>query len=362
MAKVLRYFLGTNSPQGYVSRFDQLGEENDWRRWVVTGGSAQARTTVITRAAESAFPRCKTGEDILSTGDPDRLAGAAFPDLHTAILDGDPPGGLPLRCPGAWERVVPLWDLLDQGQLWERREEVRRLTGERERLERDAGGYLYAAGALTRDLASVGGAAMDREKLLAYARRLALREFPHSSSGTRRGREQTRFLSALTGRGPILLRETVTAAVPRTIAIEDNHGAVANALLEALLELALEAGLDPVVCRCPLFPFSKTDHLLLPQLGLGFLTLNRATLPALEGVAERTIHASRFSDTALLRERRARSGFLRKAATGMLEQAGELLRQTEEVRSALDGIYQAAMDRDSVEDLARRVAEELAEP
>lgn len=360
MAKVLRYFLGSNSPQGYVSRFDQLGEGEDWRRWVVTGGSAQARAAVVAQVRRALEPLCGELEEILSTGDPGSLAGAVFPYRRAAIADGDPPQGLRLRYPGAYERVVPLWDCLDQGQLYQLREEVCRLTQERERLEKDAGGYLYAAGALTGDLASVGGSAMDREKLLAYARRLALREFPRAIPGGKRGRERVRFLSALTGRGPALLRETISAAAPRTIAIEDSWGAVANALLDALRELTLEAGLDTVVCRCPLFPFTKTDHLLLPQLGLGFLTLNRSTLPALEGIAERTIHASRFSDAALLRERRARSSFLRKAAAGMLEQAEGRLREAEEVRSRLDGLYHAATDQDGVEEVARHVAEEMA--
>ena len=117
--------------------------------------------------------------------------------------------------------------------------------------------------------------------------------------------------------------------------------------------------MDVLVCRCPLFPFTKIDHLLLPQLGLGFVTLNRATASALEELCERTIHASRFCDGSVLRERRARSSFLRKAAAGMLEQAGALLAQAEEVRGRLDGIYHAAMDQEAAGKIARQVAEEM---
>ncbi|MCI9665717.1 MAG: hypothetical protein HFF13_00455 [Angelakisella sp.] len=359
MAKVFRYFLGANSPQGYISRFDQLGEAGAWRRWVVTGGSAQGRAALIAQAQKRLVPRCTEVEEIRSTGDPKRVEGLILPEHRIAIADGGPPHFLRPQCPGAYERVVSLWECLDQDTLYRAREELLALGEEEKRLWKDARGYLYAAGALTGDLASVGSAAMNRGKVLAYARGAALREFPHPLPGGKRGREQVRFLSALTGEGMVLLRETVATAAPRTIAIEDSWGAAANALLESLRELALESGVDVLVCRCPLFPFTKIDHLLLPQLGLGFVTLNRATASALEELCERTIHASRFCDGSILRERRARSSFLRKAAAGMLEQAGVLLAQAEEVRGRLDGIYHAAMDQEAAGKIARQVAEEM---
>lgn len=314
---------------------------------------------MIAQAQKRLVPRCAEVEEIRSTGDPKRVEGLILPEHRIAIADGGPPHFLRPQCPGAYERIVSLWECLDQDTLYRAREELLALGEEEKRLWKDARGYLYAAGALTGDLASVGSAAMNRGKVLAYARGAALREFPHPLPGGKRGREQVRFLSALTGEGTVLLRETVAAAAPRTIAIEDSWGAAANALLESLRELALESGVDVLVCRCPLFPFTKIDHLLLPQLGLGFVTLNRATASALEELCERTIHASRFCDGSILRERRARSSFLRKAAAGMLEQAGVLLAQAEEVRGRLDGIYHAAMDQEAAGKIARQVAEEM---
>lgn len=360
MAQALRYFLGANSPQGFVSRFDQVGEPGDWRCWTVTGGSARSRAGLIARVGEllGETPR----EEILSTGNPETLAGLIFPARQQSLVDGGPPQTLPPRCPGAFERVVSLWDCLDQNRLFAAREELLRLSGEEQRLRKDAGGYLYAAGALMGELASIGTAAMNREKLQAYARRLAIREFPRPAGEGKQGRESVRFLSALTGRGPVLLRETVALAAPRTIAIEDRWGAVSNALLETLRELALDAGLDVISCRCPLFPFTKLEYLLLPGPGLGFFAQNPGNAREMAGVAERAIHASRFSDTVLLRESRARSSFLRKAAAGMLEQAAAVLSRAEDARRELDAFYHAAMDEAAAERIARQVAGELSEP
>ena len=282
MDKVLRYFLGSSSPQGYVSRPDQLGEPGGWRCWVVQGGAAASRSAVIARARRAMEGRDALVEELVCSGDPSTLDGAIFPGCRVSIADGDPPHAIQPRHPGAYEEMVSLWGCLDRRVLWDAREEIIRLEREEERLERDAGGDLYAAGALTGELASMGAAATDRGKLLAYARRLAAREFPRPAG--KKGGEKVRLLSAVTPEGQLLLRDTVAAAAPRAIAIEDSWGAVANALLEALRDLALESGLEVVTCRCPLFPFTKLDHLLLPQLGLGFLTLNRGNARELTGL------------------------------------------------------------------------------
>ena len=379
MDKVLRYFLGSSSPQGYVSRPDQLGEPGGWRCWVVQGGAAASRSAVIARARRAMEGRDALVEELVCSGDPSTLDGAIFPGCRVSIADGDPPHAIQPRHPGAYEEMVSLWGCLDRRVLWDAREEIIRLEREEERLERDAGGYLYAAGALTGELASMGAAATDRGKLLAYARTggicgsfvseaiaravatsecNAAMEFPRPAG--KKGGEKVRLLSAVTPEGQLLLRDTVAAAAPRAIAIEDSWGAVANALLEALRDLALESGLEVVTCRCPLFPFTKLDHLLLPQLGLGFLTLNRGNARELTGLTQRAIHATRFCDGARLRQRKGRAAFLRRAAAGMLDQAAEVLGQQREARRQLDRLLLSATDQDAVEAVASRVAKEMA--
>lgn len=361
MAKVLRYFLGVQSPQGYVSRSDQLGEPGRWRCWVVMGGAAATRSQLIARARQGLEDRCSLIEELLCSSAPSAPEGAVFPELSASIADGEPPHVIRLRYPSA--QPVPLWDCLDRAALWDRREELLARGREAERLEKDAVGYLYAAGALMGELISVGAAAADRGKLLAYAQRLAAREFPRSSGGREAGWEQQkeRFVSAVTGEGKVLLRDTIAAAAPRVIAIEDNWGAVASALLEAIKELALASGTQVVVCRSPLFPFTKIDHLLLPRLGLGFVTMDRATAPALAGLPERIIHAGRFSDLGLLRQKRARGRFLRKAASGMLDQAAAVLGQAVTVQRQADEILLAATDQAKVDLVTQRVIGEMSE-
>lgn len=342
MAEGLQYFLGAEAPGGYIFRMDQLTAPEERRCWVLSGGSARLRGELLRRVARRLEPVCGGGEALLSTEDPARLCGVFFPGRGLAAVDGEAAGGAPLRCPGGCERPVSLWPCADHGALWQRREELLRLSGEERRLTREAAGYLYAAGAMLEELASAGAAALDRGKLLAYARKLARREFS-PARGTGTGEERVRFLSALTPGGPVVLRATA-AALPRVLAIEDGWGAASNGLLAALRELALAAGQEVVSCYCPLFPFTKLEHLLLPRLGLALVTLNPGNARELAGAAARQIHAVRFCDREALDRGRERCRFLRRAAGGMLEQAGEVMARRGAVRQTLDDIYHGAVD------------------
>ena len=193
MAKTVRYFLGANSPQGPVSRFDQLGKAGARRCWVVTGGSARGRAWVLSQAGE-ALGEEEPREEILSLQNGRELAGVLFPRRGLSAAGEEGAWEPWLRCPGALERVVSLWDCLDQERLFDQKKDLLQLTEEEKNLRGDARGYLYATGALMGELASVGNSAMDREKLLGYARRLALREFPRPKGEGKRGRESVRCL------------------------------------------------------------------------------------------------------------------------------------------------------------------------
>ena len=47
-AKPLRFFLGANTPQGFVSRFDQLADPTDgWREFVIKGGPGAGKSTLM---------------------------------------------------------------------------------------------------------------------------------------------------------------------------------------------------------------------------------------------------------------------------------------------------------------------------
>lgn len=92
--KALRFFLGANTPQGFVSRFDQLTDSRDgWRCFVLKGGPGTGKSTLMRKVAASLEQRCQRIEYIHCSSDADSLDGVIAPELKFCIADGTSPQG-----------------------------------------------------------------------------------------------------------------------------------------------------------------------------------------------------------------------------------------------------------------------------
>ena len=71
--KPLHFFLGANTPQGFVSRFDQLANPAEgWREFVLKGGPGTGKSSLMRKVAEHTAGRCG-------------------PEIKTSIADGTSP-------------------------------------------------------------------------------------------------------------------------------------------------------------------------------------------------------------------------------------------------------------------------------
>lgn len=92
--KTLRFFLGANTPQGFVSRFDQLADVNDgWRKFVIKGGPGSGKSTLMKKVVASLEGSCSDVEMIHCSSDVDSLDGVIVPGLRFSIADGTLPHG-----------------------------------------------------------------------------------------------------------------------------------------------------------------------------------------------------------------------------------------------------------------------------
>ena len=85
----LRYFLGANTPAGFVSKFDGFYDCLDgWRVFILKGGPGTGKSTLMKKVAEAVDCEC---EYIYCSSDPRSLDAVIFNDLKTAIADGTAP-------------------------------------------------------------------------------------------------------------------------------------------------------------------------------------------------------------------------------------------------------------------------------
>ncbi len=349
---ILHYFLGANTPQGFVSRFDQLGNpDQGWRSYIIKGGPGSGKSTLMRRVAEAIAPLDDAAELIHCSSDVNSVDGVIFPKFKLSIADGTPPHAIEPKFPGAYERIVPVFSCWDDQKLFEKRDEIiplsRRISGMHEHCMR----FLTAAGSLLGDTYRIALEVTDTAKISRYAASFVQRELGKPAKFD--PRDKARFLSAVTDKGIWLFEQTATALAQRIYFVDDDYGAASRLLLSAIRAQALKLGFEVVSCYCPLAPFDKVDHLFIPEAGVGIMTVNRFHRPQLTPL--RTIHARRFCDIDSLKLRRKRVSFNTRAAGQMLDQAARLMAEAKQAHDLLEGYYMTATDFGKVDELSAEV-------
>lgn len=351
------FFLGANTPTGFVGYMpESYRPEEGWRVYIIKSGPGSGKSTFMRRVWQDIHAADGTveAEFLYCSSDPHSLDGVRFPALKIALYDGTAPHVLEPRYWGACEVVVDLCSCADNDKLFQHADAVRAATDTCSEWHRRCRQYLAATASLLEGSRRIAGRCIDEEKIRRTARRLAARECPSTGD---RGREDRRFLSAITPDGAVVLYSTLQALCPRVYVIEDEYGAAGSLLLREVRRLALENGHHVISCACPLAPADKFEHILLPACGVGFTLSNpwhRADFPVY-----RRIHASRFTDEDALQQKRQRLSFNRRAARELLDEAIACAVEAKTVHDTMEGFSVGAMDFAAVDRLREKVTAEI---
>lgn len=354
--KALRFFLGANTPQGFVSRFDHLSDKTDgWRLLIIKGGPGSGKSTLMKRIA-TGLPDERL-ELIHCSSDVDSLDAVICAGRKFAIADGTSPHVLEPKYPGSVESLVDMTACWNEDALYACREDVIALTSSCKRCHEHCCRFLSAAASLIGDTYRLALEAVNTQKLAAYCGRLCEREFKQLNAAP--GRERVRFLSAVTNKGVTTFVETAKQLCDRVYLISDDYGAVSRIILNAARSAALAAGYDVISCYCPLSPYEKLEQLFIPKLSLGFITSNRFHDFGESVDPYRIINSQRFTDQQKLKPTKKRIAFNRKAAAQMVEQAAGLLGEAKKIHDELEEYYIAATDFSKADMLCEKVLDKI---
>ena len=229
------------------------------------------------------------------------------------------------KYPGAVERYVNMGECYDKQALWPLRQEIMNCMS----------GY---KGCYQRAYRCLGAAAEIMED-----QRSALLTDPLSQKLAKRARSI------------LCLYGTALAHCGRAYVLTDNCG-LAHELLIHLLAGATANGYNVVACPDPMAP-DRLAHLLIPQLGLAFLT-STADLP-FPGEPGRRIRLDTAAEGEVLRRSRPRLRFAKKVSAALVEEAVSSLAQAKAMHDDLEAIYNPHVDFGLVERLAQDVWTEI---
>ena len=88
----IRFFLGANTPVGFVGYTDDLYDAGDgWRAFIIKSGPGTGKNSLMRAAEKAMLERGLEVEAIRCSSDPGSLDGVLVPALKAAIIDGTAP-------------------------------------------------------------------------------------------------------------------------------------------------------------------------------------------------------------------------------------------------------------------------------
>ncbi len=332
------FFLGTCTPQGFVSHYDSLFEELE-QLYIIKGGSGCGKSTFMRRIGAEAEQRGLDVSYILCSSDPDSLDGVLLPSLSTGFVDGTAPHVLEPRLCGGGANYLNFGEFYDSDGLRANEAEIRRTQRENAAQYPLVTSCLAAADRLLDSVRTVTAGPVYDEEMSAIAECLALSALKPIGDSPKISR---RFLEAITPAGGWFCTESARTLCERVYILRDDY-LLAPRLLKLLLQRATAFGHTCIVCYSPLQPQGAPAHLLIPSAGAAFLC-DSAAHPC-EGDAFCRLDLSSTLAPALRRELQ----FCLDTKLALLRQAAVHMRQAKRLHDRMELLCRPFVDFEAVD-------------
>ncbi len=348
-----KYFLAANSCEGFINHFaDCYNPYDNWKAYIIKGGPGTGKSSFMRKIADKAEK--SNVEYILCpcSSDPHSLDAVILPRKKTVILDGTAPHTIDPKYPAVCEQI------LNFGQFWNSEKiklnkEIIEITDLNKALHKTASRYLASAGQIMLDSYKTALACTKKVEVKTFADKLCKRYIPKKNGIPY---EWVRFIGGITPDGVIAYPQSIKNCCQKLIIISDKHRACSNIIINEVRNYCLINGYEIITLKNPFLPTVITDHIIIPELNLAFVTEdNRLVFDS----DVRRIHSRRFTSNKLLHNSVSRLKLNRKVSDSLLLAATDTLKQAKTVHDRLESHYIAAMDFESLNNFSENFCREL---
>ena len=125
----IRYFLGANTPTGFVGYTDDLYDcRGGWRAFLIKSGPGTGKNTLMRAVLDAMTAHGEEAQTICCSSDPHSLDAILFDRLKLALIDATAPHIIEPKYWGAVEEIVDLGSCMDNTRMHEHADAVIELT------------------------------------------------------------------------------------------------------------------------------------------------------------------------------------------------------------------------------------------
>lgn len=326
-------FPGAMGPDGFISCFDHLLNENLLRRMLILkGGPGVGKSTFMRRLHAALTENSEQSTLYFCSGDPDSLDAVAIEAHGLLILDGTAPHIVDPKVPGARDAIINLGECLDEAAMRPRLTHIRTCMADHAACSRRARAFMQSIRALKRDSAACAAECLDSKRLARMTSALIASVIPEKAPSGSIPCVRPVITDALTPKGEICL--LTSGPNERVIRLVHHFAMDLTPVLKALSHAAQSAGYDVEEHLSPLCPGSLL-HLRIPALSTLITTSD--TL-----LSEQTFDFSLSASSLLRREcalEQLRAGIIRHT-----QLASDAMAQAKQLHDELETFYVPNMD------------------
>lgn len=339
------FFMGANSENGFVSHFGQLQNPyQELKAYLLKGGPGTGKSSLMKRLADGVDEPVL--EKIHCSSDPDSLDGVMFSSAKAAIVDATSPHVLEPQYAGAVETVVNLLDCVDDEALEREKEEIVRVSTVISGYHRKFCELLKCANVLLDANRKMILPYVDLQKMGRAAERIIKKELQSDPSEIYL--EKIRMLSAFTPKGLLTYENSVKTLCKNIYFIHDEYRVCAPVLLELFHQALRERQISCYLCYSPFKAKDELDAVLVPDLDLAFVTVNKYT-PMESIEPTKVINVLRFIDPEIFRLKKQRLQFYKKTAFEVLTEGIKSLKAAKDAHDELEAFYIPNVDFSAID-------------
>ncbi|CUH92513.1 hypothetical protein [Herbinix luporum] len=268
--KNIRFLLGSNTKQGFVSLFDQLRDPRYGKRlYIIKGGPGSGKSSLMKRVIKTLLDKNHELEYIHCASDPKSLDAFIDHDAKVAMVDGTAPHIMDPRYPGAYDLIINMADCWEDSKLIKSKMDIISLSDTISSCHNTATSYIQGAATLLDNNLKIASGYIKQSTINDITNKI-LKEL----EGSNLGKEKKRLLSAVSVGETVFFGETISELAKTVYVINDIWGAASGLLLSNIYQTAAAKGFEQIVCYCSIRTPKKIDHIIFPSAAIAITTAN----------------------------------------------------------------------------------------